>query len=255
MICVRDFARSLTRPLRAAIAPPMAQDLNPVFVALDTPSLAQARALAASLKPFVGGIKVGLEFVSANGPEGVRAMVSTGVPVFLDVKLHDIPNTVSGAMKALAPLGAAIVNVHASGGIAMMRAAADAARSVSKPSKVIAVTVLTSLEKDDLAAMGVSGSPLDQVVRLAKLTKDAGLDGVVCSPHEIEAVRAACGREFLIVTPGVRPATGSTDDQKRIMAPKRALELGADYLVIGRPITGASDPAQAARAIAAELAL
>src|SRR5262245_55017415 len=190
-------ARALTRSPRAAIARHMRT--NPVFVALDTPSLAQARALAASLKPFVGGIKVGLEFVSANGPDGVRAMVATGVPVFLDVKLHDIPNTVSGAMKALAPLGAAIINVHASGGIAMMRAAADAARSVPKPSKVIAVTVLTSLEKDDLAAMGVAGSPLDQVVRLAKLTKDAGLDGVVCSPHEIEAVRAACGREFLIV--------------------------------------------------------
>jgi orotidine-5'-phosphate decarboxylase len=231
----------------------MSRKSNPVFVALDTPSLAQASQLATSLKPFVGGIKVGLEFISANGPAGVRAMVATGVPVFLDVKLHDIPNTVAGAMKALAPLGAAIVNVHASGGVAMMRAAADAARSVPHPSKVIAVTVLTSLEKDDLAAMGIAGSPLEQVARLAKLTKDAGLDGVVCSPHEIEAVRAACGREFLIVTPGVRPASGSTDDQKRIMTPKRALELGADYLVIGRPITGAADPVQSAKQIAGEL--
>jgi len=227
---------------------------NPVFVALDTPSLAQASALATSLKPHVGGIKIGLEFVSANGPNGVRAMVATGVPVFLDVKLHDIPNTVSGAMKALAPLGAAIVNVHASGGAAMMRAAADAARSVPKPSKVIAVTVLTSLEQQDLAAMGIGGSPLDQVVRLAKLTKDAGLDGVVCSPQEISAVRAACGPDFLIVTPGVRPLLGAADDQKRIMTPKRALEAGADYLVIGRPITAATDPVQAAKQIAAELA-
>jgi len=231
----------------------MTRKANPVFVALDTPSLTAASTLAASLKAFVGGVKIGLEFVSANGPDGVRAMVATGVPVFLDVKLHDIPNTVAGAMKALAPLGAAIVNVHASGGSAMMRAAAEAARGVPKPSKIIAVTVLTSLAAEDLAAMGISGTPLEQVVRLAKLTKDSGLDGVVCSPHEIAAVRAACGADFLIVTPGVRPSTSASDDQKRVMTPKRALELGADVLVIGRPITGAPDPACAAKEIAAEL--
>ncbi len=231
----------------------MTRKANPVFVALDTPSLTAASTLAASLKAFVGGVKIGLEFVSANGPDGVRAMVATGVPVFLDVKLHDIPNTVAGAMKALAPLGAAIVNVHASGGSAMMRAAAEATRSVPRPSKIIAVTVLTSLAAEDLAAMGIAGTPLEQVVRLAKLTKDSGLDGVVCSPHEIAAVRAACGREFLIVTPGVRPSTSASDDQKRVMTPKRALEAGADILVIGRPITGAPDPAQAAKEIAAEL--
>jgi orotidine-5'-phosphate decarboxylase len=233
----------------------MTRKENPVFVALDTPSLTAASTLAASLKPFVGGVKIGLEFVSANGPGGVRAMVATGVPVFLDVKLHDIPNTVAGAMKALAPLGAAIVNVHASGGSAMMRAAAEAARSVPKPSRIIAVTVLTSLAAEDLAAMGIAGTPLEQVVRLAKLTKDAGLDGVVCSPHEIAAVRAACGPDFLIVTPGVRPGTSASDDQKRVMTAKRALEAGADILVIGRPITGASDPARAAQEIAAELAI
>src|SRR5882672_6097172 len=231
----------------------MTRKANPIFVALDTPSLAAASTLAASLKPFIGGVKVGLEFVSANGPDGVRTMVKTGVPVFLDVKLHDIPNTVAGAMKALAPLGAAIVNVHASGGSAMMRAAAEATRSVPRPSKIIAVTVLTSLAAEDLAAMGISGTPLEQVVRLAKLTKDSGLDGVVCSPHEIAAVRAACGADFLIVTPGVRPSTSASDDQKRVMTPKRALELGADVLVIGRPITGAPDPACAAKEIAAEL--
>lgn len=231
----------------------MTRKANPVFVALDTPSLAAASTLAASLKAFVGGVKIGLEFVSANGPDGVRAMIATGVPVFLDVKLHDIPNTVAGAMKALAPLGAAIVNVHASGGSAMMRAAAEATRSVPRPSKIIAVTVLTSLAAEDLAAMGIAGTPLEQVARLAKLTKDSGLDGVVCSPHEIAAVRAACGREFLIVTPGVRPSTSASDDQKRVMTPKRALEAGADILVIGRPITGAPDPAQAAKEIAAEL--
>jgi len=231
----------------------MTRKANPVFVALDTPSLTAASTLAASLKAFVGGVKIGLEFVSANGPDGVRAMVATGVPVFLDVKLHDIPNTVAGAMKALAPLGAAIVNVHASGGSAMMRAAAEATRSVPRPSKIIAVTVLTSLAAEDLAAMGIAGTPLEQVARLAKLTKDSGLDGVVCSPHEIAAVRAACGREFLIVTPGVRPSTSASDDQKRVMTPKRALEAGADILVIGLPITRAPDPPQAAKESAAEL--
>ena len=226
---------------------------NPIYVALDTPLLDAASAIAARVAPHVGGLKIGLEFVSANGPEGVRTLVKTGRPVFLDVKLHDIPNTVAGAMKALAPLGAAIINVHASGGPAMMRAAAEAAASVQPRPKVIAVTVLTSLEAADLTAMGISGSPIEQVVRLAKLTKESGIDGVVCSPLEIEAVRAACGPDFLIVTPGVRPAGGALDDQRRVMTPQRALAAGADLLVIGRPITGATDPAAAARAIAGDL--
>ena len=227
---------------------------NPIFVALDTPSLDRAYELAAKLAPYVGGVKLGLEFVSANGPEGVRAIVKTRLPVFLDGTLHDIPNTVAGAMKALVPLGASIINVHASGGAAMMRAAADVAASVKPKPKILAVTVLTSLDAGDLQAMGLSGTPLDQVVRLAKLAQASGLDGVVCSPEEIAAVRAACGAPFLIVTPGVRPAGGAQDDQRRIMTPKRALEAGADVLVIGRPITAAPDPAEAARAIAAELA-
>jgi orotidine-5'-phosphate decarboxylase len=227
---------------------------NPVFVALDTPSLDRASELARALKPFVGGVKLGLEFYGANGPEGVRAVVSTGIPVFLDLKLHDIPNTVAGAMKALAPLGAAIVNVHASGGAAMMRAAAEAARASERRPKIIAVTVLTSLEEKDLAEVGLSGTALEQAVRLAILAKQSGLDGVVCSPHEIAAVRAACGSGFLIVTPGVRPAGGELGDQKRVMTPLQAMESGADILVIGRPITAAPDPVQAARQIAAELA-
>jgi orotidine-5'-phosphate decarboxylase len=231
----------------------MNQKPNPIFVALDTPSLDAATQIATRVGPFVGGLKIGLEFVSANGPQGVRAIVNTGRPVFLDVKLHDIPNTVAGAMKALAPLGAAIINVHASGGVAMMRAAAEAAASSQPRPKVLAVTVLTSLEAADLAALGISGSPLEQVGRLARLAKAAGIDGVVCSPQEIEAVRAACGPDFLIVTPGVRPAGGALDDQRRVMTPKQALAAGADYLVIGRPITGAADPAAAARAIAADL--
>src|SRR3954471_15745267 len=149
----------------------MSMEMNPIYVALDTPLLDAASAMAARVAPYVGGLKVGLEFVSANGPQGVRAIVKSGRPVFLDVKLHDIPNTVAGAMKALAPLGASIINVHASGGPAMMRAAADAAASVPTRPKVIAVTVLTSLEAADLAAMGISGTPLDQVVRLARLAQ------------------------------------------------------------------------------------
>jgi orotidine-5'-phosphate decarboxylase len=226
---------------------------NPVFVALDTPSLDRANALARSLKPFVGGVKLGLEFYGANGPDGVRAIVSAGAPVFLDLKLHDIPNTVAGAMKALAPIGAAIINVHASGGAAMMRAAADAAGTVERRAKIIAVTVLTSLEDRDLAQIGLSGTALNQAVRLAILAKESGLDGVVCSPHEIAAVRAACGAQFLIVTPGVRPAGGELGDQKRVMTPQQAVQAGADILVIGRPITGAPDPVEAARQIAADL--
>jgi orotidine-5'-phosphate decarboxylase len=228
---------------------------NPIYVALDTDSLDRAAGLARTLGPHVGGLKVGLEFVSANGPQGVRAIVASGAPVFLDVKLHDIPNTVAGAMKALAPLGAAIVNVHASGGAAMMKAAVTASASVPNRPKVIAVTVLTSLEAADLAGMGIAASPLEQVVRLAKLAKESGIDGVVCSPQEIGAVRAACGPDFLIVTPGVRPAGGELGDQKRVMTPGEALKAGADLLVIGRPITGAPDPADAARKIAAELGI
>ena len=226
---------------------------NPIFVALDTPSLDRARALAQTLKPFVGGVKLGLEFYGANGPDGVRAVASVGAPVFLDLKLHDIPNTVAGAMKALMPIGAAILNVHASGGAAMMRAAAEAAATTERRAKIIAVTVLTSLEDRDLPQVGVSGTALEHAVRLAVLAKDSGLDGVVCSPHEIAAVRAACGPGFLIVTPGVRPAGGEPGDQKRVMTPKQATDAGADILVIGRPITGASDPVQAARRIAADL--
>ena len=226
---------------------------NPIFVALDTPSLDRARALSQSLKPYVGGVKLGLEFYGANGPDGVRAIIAAGASVFLDLKLHDIPNTVAGAMKALAPIGAAIINVHASGGLPMMRAAGEAARTVERPAKIIAVTVLTSLEDRDLPEIGVRDTALNHAVRLAKLSSESGLDGVVCSPHEIAAVRAACGPKFLIVTPGVRAAGGELGDQKRVMTPRQAIDAGADILVIGRPITAASDPVGAARQIAADL--
>src|SRR5258706_6511264 len=226
---------------------------NPVYVAPDPPSLERALELAEQVKPFVGGVKVGLEFFSANGPQGVRAVIAGGLPVFLDLKLPDIPNTVAAAMKSLGPLGSAIINVHASGGAAMMKAAADALAAAKPRPKLIAVTVLTSLEAADLASMGIAGDPLQQVSRLAKLAQSSGADGVVCSPQEIAAVRAACGRDFLIVTPGVRPDLGGKDDQKRVMTPGEALAAGGDILVIGRPITVAPDPAAAGRAIATSL--
>jgi orotidine-5'-phosphate decarboxylase len=232
----------------------MKDTANPIFVALDTGSRAAAIKLAEAVRPHVGGFKVGLEFISAQGPEGIRAIVALGVPVFADVKFHDIPNTVAGAVKSLAPTGAAIINLHASGGAAMMMAAAEAAAGFSPRPKILAVTVLTSLEQSDLAGMGVAGTPMDQVVRLAKLAQSCGVDGVICSPQEISAVRDACNPDFIIMTPGVRPAGASLDDQRRITTPVKALQAGADYLVIGRPITGAPDPAEAAREIAADLA-
>ncbi|HEY1632808.1 MAG TPA: orotidine-5'-phosphate decarboxylase [Rhizomicrobium sp.] len=223
---------------------------NPIFVALDTPDLSKAFALASSVKPYVGGYKVGLEFITANGPDGIRKIVALGVPVFADVKFHDIPNTVAGAARELAKVGAALFNVHASGGEAMMRAAREAAPE----SKIIAVTVLTSMSDADLEAVGQERPADAQVARLAKLAQLSGLDGVVCSPREIGLVRKACGADFLIVTPGVRPKGAGLDDQSRVMTPAEAARAGADILVVGRPITAAADPAAAARAIFEEVA-
>ena len=226
---------------------------NPIFAALDTPDLPRALEIAKSIQPHVGGLKVGLEYITAHGPGGIKRIVETGVPVFADVKFHDIPNTVAGASRALAHLGAAIFNVHASGGEAMMRAALDAARSVDPKIKIIAVTVLTSLEDSDLDAVGQKKPSRDQVLRLAELTKKSGLDGVVCSAHEIEPIRKAIGPDFLLVVPGIRPAGADLADQKRVMTPAEAQRAGADILVIGRPITGAKDPGAAAKAIADSL--
>ena len=228
---------------------------NPVFVALDTTDLNLARDLAARLKPHVGGLKLGLEFFSAHGPQGVKAFTGMGVPVFLDLKFHDIPNTVAGAARAAAGLGVDIINVHAAGGEAMMKAAREAAHSVNPKTKVIAVTVLTSLNDNDLAAVGQRGPAQEQVLRLATLTRDCGLAGVVCSAHEIAPLRKALGPDFLLVVPGIRPAGAAVGDQQRVMGPKEARDLGASILVIGRPITGASDPAQAAREIAQSLGI
>jgi orotidine-5'-phosphate decarboxylase len=226
---------------------------NPIFAALDTPDLSRALEISQSIGPHVGGLKVGLEFITALGPDAIRQIVALGTPVFADVKFHDIPNTVAGASKALARLGASIFNVHAAGGEAMMRAAKDAAASVDPNIKLIAVTVLTSLEDSDLDAVGQKKPARDQVLRLAELAKKSGLDGVVCSAHEIEPLRSALGKDFMLVVPGIRPAGADIADQKRVMTPPEAVKLGADILVIGRPITGAPDAGQAAQQIAASL--
>ena len=231
---------------------------NRILVALDTTSTADAVALSKTLAGLVGGVKVGLEFFSANGPDGVRAVVDTGQPVFLDLKFHDIPNTVAGAMRAVVPLRPAIVNVHASGGYAMMTAAKEAAQEAADAANVpvptiIAVTVLTSLDDADLAAVGQRNPAENQAVRLAQLAQSAKLDGVVCSPKEILAIRRACKDDFKLIVPGIRPLWSATGDQKRFSSPKAALEDGANFLVIGRPITAADDPAAAAQRIAEEI--
>jgi orotidine-5'-phosphate decarboxylase len=227
---------------------------SPVFVALDTPDLARALAVARAVKPHVGGLKVGLEFISALGPDAVRKVVEVGLPVFADTKFHDIPNTVAGAARAIALLGVAMFNVHASGGEAMMRAAATAIADVHPRPLLIAVTVLTSLDNAALASVGQQGPSSAQVERLAALAQASGLDGVVCSAHEIASVRKVCGPDFLIVVPGIRPFDCALGDQRRVMAPEDALAAGADVLVIGRPITAVPDPAKAAQSIAQELA-
>jgi len=228
---------------------------NPVFVALDTPDLDRALAIAKAVKPFVGGLKVGLEFISARGPDGICRIVETGLPVFADVKFHDIPNTVAGAARGIAMLGVSLFNVHASGGEAMMRAAAGAISDIYPRPLLIAVTVLTSLDEAALESVGQRGPAVAQVERLAKLVQASGLDGVVCSAHELANVRKSCGPDFLTVVPGIRPAGSEKGDQRRVMTPLQARTAGADILVVGRPVTAAPDPAAAARSIAEDLGL
>ena len=230
-----------------------------IFVALDLTDKNEARGLARRLMGHVGGFKLGLEFFAANGPDAVRVIVDSGLKVFLDLKFHDIPNTVAGSVGAAVATGASIINVHASGGLDMMRAAGEAAvegaerLGVAKPI-VVAVTVLTSMDSLDLDMVGQHGPVDEQVMRLARLTKDAGLDGVVCSPAETAAVRDTCGENFVRIVPGIRPSWAARDDQKRITTPRQALDAGATYLVIGRPITQSDDPVEAAFRIAAEMA-
>jgi len=232
----------------------IAKPSDRIFVALDTTDVETAKSLAEQLRGLVGGVKLGKEFFTANGPQGVEAVSAVGMPVFLDLKFHDIPNTVAGAIRAANGLAPKFVNVHAGGGAKMMvKAAEAAAEKGGERSLVLGVTVLTSMGEDDLHGIGVEGAVLDQVVRLAKLAQESGLDGVVCSAKEIAAIRDACGPDFILMVPGIRPAWAATDDQKRIMTPKDAVAAGADYLVIGRPITQADDPVEAARKIAEEL--
>jgi orotidine-5'-phosphate decarboxylase len=229
--------------------------MNPVYVALDTTDLDDALQLAQRVRPHVGGLKLGLEFFTAHGAEGVRAFTGMGLPVFLDLKFHDIPNTVAGACRAAARLGVSMTNVHAQGGAAMMRAALDAVKTVNPATRLIAVTMLTSLSDEDLPGLGLAPPAGDQVMRLAGLARQCGLDGVVCSAHEIERLRRALGPGFLLVVPGIRPAGAALGDQRRVMGPKEALDAGADVLVIGRPVTAAPDPVLAARDIAESLGI
>jgi orotidine-5'-phosphate decarboxylase len=222
---------------------------SPIFVAIDTPDLERAREVATRVRNHVGGIKLGLEFFCANGRHGVREMAELDLPIFLDLKLHDIPNTVGKAIQSLRPLEPAILTVHAAGGRAMME---DAKAAAPNGTKVVAVTVLTSLDRDDLGTIGVAGDAHAQVGRLTALAREAGLDGVVCSGNEVAAARKLWPDGFLVV-PGVRPEDGQAGDQKRVMTPRSALDAGASILVVGRPITQAKDPDRAARAIEATL--
>jgi orotidine-5'-phosphate decarboxylase len=226
--------------------------MNPIYLALDLPRLDAAVALAEKVKGHVGGLKLGLEFFCAHGHHGVHEIAHIGLPIFLDLKLHDIPNTVAAAMQSIHVLEPAIVTVHASGGRAMME---DAKAAAGEHCKVVAVTLLTSLDEGDMARMGVNGSAHDQVLRLADLAQDAGLDGIVCSGHEVGAVHDRWKDGYLVV-PGLRPDTGKNGgngDQKRTVTPRAARDSGASVLVIGRPISRADDPVAAARAISATL--
>lgn len=230
--------------------------LPAVFCSLDTADLSSALALAAAMQRAGCGLKPGLRFFTACGPQGITEISESypGLPVFLDLKFHDIPNTVAEACRAAARLRPAYLNVHAAGGLEMMRAAADALRDESakigiEAPRLLAVTVLTSLDEPALRATGQAETPAALVLRLAHLAQEAGLDGVVCSPHEIETLRSACGPDFVLMVPGIRPEGADPGDQKRFTTPRQALERGATHLVVGRPITAAPDPVAAAAAI------
>lgn len=231
---------------------------NPIICALDTIEVDVADRLTAAIKPHVGAIKLGLEFFTANGSVGVRRLAHHQVPVFLDLKFHDIPNTVAQAIKATAGIDTFMMTVHTAGGRAMLKAAIDASMEVAvltgkaRP-QVIGVTVLTSLDQADVNMIGVRDNLNDHVARLADLAQSSGLDGVVCSPYEISALRAQCGNDFTLVVPGIRPEGTGKNDQKRVMTPIEALRKGATHLVIGRPITQASDPAKAAQEMRSSL--
>ena len=222
---------------------------NPIYLALDIPRLRDAVALAEKAKAHIGGVKLGLEFFNAHGAHGVHMLAQLGLPIFLDLKLHDIPNTVAGAMQAIHVLEPAIVTIHACGGRAMME---DAKAAASENTRVVGVTMLTSLDERDIRDMGISDSPADHVLRLADLAHRAGLDGVVCSGQEVKSVHDQWKDGFFVV-PGLRPEGGASGDQKRVVTPRQARDDGASVLVIGRPISRAENPEEAARAIEATL--
>lgn len=244
----------------------MSANANPVYCGVDTTDLEGAAKLIQSIggapRPAVGGIKLGLEFFLAHGAPGIRyafpaPVRATGVGFFLDLKLHDIPNTVAGGIRAVADLVPTYITIHSSGGRDMLKAAVEeaasqAARLGVPRAKLLGVTVLTSLDKSDLVATGVSADPTAQVLRLAGLAREAGLDGCICSPHEIAALRKECGKDFVLMVPGIRPVGSDANDQKRAMTPRQAVELGATHLVVGRPINKAANPRSAAEAIARE---
>lgn len=236
----------------------MSDAINPIICAVDTTDIDAASRLAGQLNGHVGALKLGLEYFTAHGADGVRKLSSKKAPIFLDLKFHDIPNTVAGAIRATAGIDSFMMTVHTQGGLAMMKAAVDASMEVAQATGkarpfIIGVTVLTSLDNDDLTMIGAAHAVEDQVRTLADLAMKAGLDGVVCSPKEIRLLREHCGDDFKLVVPGIRPAGSQTSDQKRTMTPQEAIEQGADYIVIGRPITRSADPAHAARTIAASL--
>lgn len=223
-----------------------------LIAAIDTPDLDRASTLVRELAPHCGLVKLGLEFFLRHGPAGFSA-AAQGNPVFLDLKLHDIPNTVAGAVRSLLPLGADMLTIHAGGGAKMIAAAATAAGPATWRPKILAVTVLTSLDGAALAELGVSGDPARQVVRLARIALENGADGLVCSAHEIARLRDAFGATPILVVPGIRPAGSAVGDQARVMTPEQAVRAGASYIVVGRPITEAAVPAEAAAAIAAAI--
>ena len=227
---------------------------NPIMLALDTSSLDEAKSLASKLKDHIGGIKLGMEFFNSFGPSGIKAIKEFNIPIFLDLKLHDIPITVYKTITTLLALEPAIINVHASGGKEMMLAASKALKdSGNKNTKIIAVTILTSLDDNDLHEIGFSGTSNELVLKQAILAKESGLDGIVCSAKEISTIRENIGTNFMLVVPGIRPEKDNANDQKRIMTPKEAILLGADLLVIGRPITKARDQILASKEILEQL--
>jgi orotidine-5'-phosphate decarboxylase len=229
-----------------------------LIVALDLDNLEEVKQLVRLLVPEIGMFKVGKQLFTYAGPQAVRLIQELGGEIFLDLKFHDIPNTVAKAAIEATRLGVKMFNVHASGSLEMMRTTVREVRRICRQEKrrqpiMLAVTVLTSLNQDDLKRLGVGGKVTDQVVRLALLTKEAGMDGVVASPHEVASIRSACGRRFVIVTPGIRSAQGEHNDQQRVMTPAGAIAAGVDYIVVGRPILEAQDPVAAARGIVAEM--